>query len=88
LRNASWRAATGTALLSGIGLGEAGYGLTVVADTTSPVYWTLAGVIALALLVAMLIRRIRGVLWALLAVVGTGVIAGAFVVAYNRLGGV
>jgi hypothetical protein len=54
----------------------------------APVYWTLAGVIALALLVAMLIRRIRGVLWALLAVVGTGVIAGAFVVAYNRLGGV
>jgi len=85
----SWlRAATGTALLAGIGVGEAVYGLTVVADTTSPVYWALVGVVALALLVAMLIRRIRGVLWVLLAVVGTGVIAGAFVVVYSSLGGV
>lgn len=88
LRAASWRAATGTALLAGIGVGEAAYGLTVVADTTSPFYWALVGVIALALLVAMLVRRIRGVRWALLAVVGTGVIAGAFVVVYSSLGGV
>lgn len=84
----SWRAATGTALLAGIGVGEAAYGLTVVADTTSPVYWALIGLVGLGLLVAMLIRRIRGVLCALLAVVGTGLIAGAFVVAYGRLGAV
>ncbi len=85
---ASWRAATGTALLAGIGVGEATYGLTAVADTTSPAYWTLIGAVALSLLVVMLLRRIRGAIWALLAVVGTGVIAGAFVVAYGRLGGV
>lgn len=84
----AWKAAAGTALLSGIGLGEGAYGLTMVADTTSPVYWTLVGVIALGLLVAMLIRRIRGVLVALLAVVWTGATAGAFNVAYNALGGV
>lgn len=85
---ASWRMAAGTALLSGIGLGEAVYGLTVVADTTSPVYWSLIALVALALLAVMLIRRIRGVQWMLLAVVGTGVIVGSFVVAYSSLGGV
>lgn len=53
----AWQAAAATALLSDIGLGEATYGLTMVADTTSPVYWTLIGLLALGLLVAMLIRR-------------------------------
>ena len=84
----AWQAAAGTALLSGIGLGEGAYGLTSIANTTSPVYWTLVGVIALGLLVAMLIRRIHGVLMVLLAVVATGAVAGAFVVAYGALGGV
>ena len=83
-----WQAALGTALLAGIGVGEAAYGLTAVADTTSPVYWVLIGSAALALLVAMLLRRIRGVQWKVLAVVGTGLTAGAFVVAYELLGGV
>ena len=84
----SWHAATGTALLAGIGVGEAIYGMTVVADTTSPVYWVLIGTAALALLVVMLVRRIRGAQWQLLAVVGTGMTAGAFVAAYSFLGGV
>lgn len=83
-----WKAAAGTALLSGIGLGEGAYGLTMVADTTSPVYWALVGVMALGLLVAMLIRRLRGVPVALLAVLGAGATAGAFNVAYGALGGV
>jgi hypothetical protein len=39
----SWRPALGTALLAGIGVGEASYGLTTVAGTTSPVYWWLIG---------------------------------------------
>ena len=82
-----WQAALGTALLAGIGVGEAAFGLTAVADTTSPVYWVLIGAAALALLIAMLIRRIRGVPWKLLAVIGTCVTAGAFVVAYGLLGG-
>ena len=79
--------AASTALLSGIGLGEAVYGLTKVADTTSPVYWTLIGVFALGLLGAMLIRRIHDVVGVLVAVLGTGAVAGAFVVAYSALGG-
>lgn len=59
-----------TALLSGIGLGEAAYGLTVASDTTSAVYWTLIGLVALELLVVMLVRRIRGVWKMLLAGAG------------------
>lgn len=82
------RSAMATALLAGIGVGEAVYGLTAVADTTSPVYWVLIGAAAFALLVAMLIRRIRGLLWKLLAVIATCVTAGAFVVTYGLLGGV
>ena len=84
----AWRPALATALLVGIGVGEAVYGLTVVADTTSPVYWVLIGAAALSLLVAMLIRRIYGVWWKLLAVLGTGMTAGSFVVTYELLGGV
>lgn len=83
-----WQAALSTALLAGIGLGEATFGLTTVADTTSPVYWSLIGAASLALLVAMLRRRVRQALWVTLAVVGTAVTAGAFVVAYESLGGV
>ena len=84
---APWRAATGTALLAGIGVGEAAYGLTTVADTTSPVYWVLIGAVALALLGTVLARRVHGVAWSLLAVVGTAVVAGGFVTAYRWLGG-
>lgn len=83
-----WQAALGTALLAGIGVGEAVFGLTTVADTTSPVYWVLIGAAALALLIAMLIRRIGGASWRLLAVIGTCMTAGAFVVAYELLGGI
>lgn len=50
------------------GVGEAVFGLTAVADTTSPVYWVLIGAASHALLVAMLVRRIRGGRWTLLAV--------------------
>jgi hypothetical protein len=84
----AWLAAAGAAFLSGIGLGEAAYGLTTVADTTSPVYWTLVGVVALALLVAMLVRLRDDVRAAMLAVVGAAATAGVFVVAYTALGGV
>lgn len=82
----SWQAATGTALLSGIGVGEAFFGLTAVADTTSPVYWTVIGAVSLGLLAAMPVRRIRGVPAVMLAVVGAGAIAATFVVAYSAMG--
>ncbi|MFI9487248.1 DUF6518 family protein [Promicromonospora sp. NPDC052451] len=88
LRAAGVRAALGTALLAGIGAGEALYGLTVVRETTSPVYWTFIGVAGLALLTVMLVRRIRGAVPVALAVAGTVVVGVAFVAAYSGLGGV
>lgn len=84
--DSEWRAAAGTALLAGIGLGEAFYGLTAVAETTSPVYWSTIGVVALGLLVVMLARRIRSTLARGAAVVGAAAVAGAFLAAYSALG--
>lgn len=88
LRADGARAALGTALLAGVGVGEAWYGLTVVGETTSPVYWTVIGVAGLALLGGMLDRRVRGALPAVLAVGGTVTVGVAFVAAYSGLGGV
>ena len=82
----SWRPALGTALLAGIGLGEAGYGLTTVAATTSAVYWWLLNAVALALLGTMLVHRIHGMLWRLLVVLGSCLTAAAFLAAYRWLG--
>ncbi|MGW2095558.1 DUF6518 family protein [Promicromonospora sukumoe] len=88
---ASWlrvdgvRAALGAALLAGIGVGEAVYGLTIIRETTSPVYWTVIGVAGLALLAGLLGRRVRGALPVALAVGGTAVVAVAFYLAYSSL---
>lgn len=87
LRLTGTRAALAVALLAGIGIGESVYGLTVVRETTSPVYWVLIGVAGLALLTGLLVRRLRGALPVALALGGTAVVAAAFHVAYSRLGG-
>lgn len=86
LRATGVRAALGVALLAGIGVGEGVYGLTVVRETTSPVYWTVIGVAGLVLLAGLLVRRIRGALPVALAVGGTAAVAVAFHVAYTGLG--
>ncbi len=85
LRATGVRAALGTALLAGIGVGESVYGLTVVRETTSPVYWTVIGVAGLALLVGLLVRRVRGTLPVGLAAGGTVLVAAAFCLAYSSL---
>ncbi|MFD7310781.1 DUF6518 family protein [Promicromonospora sp. NPDC059942] len=85
LRATGVRAALGTALLAGIGVGEAAYGLTIIRETTSPVYWTVIGVAGLALLVAQLVRRVRGALPVALAAGGTALVAAAFYLAYSSL---
>ncbi|MFE7507013.1 DUF6518 family protein [Promicromonospora sp. NPDC057488] len=85
LRATGVRAALGTALLAGIGVGEAAYGLTIIRETTSPVYWTLIGVAGLALLTGMLVRRVRGALPVVLAVAGTAAVAATFYAAYSNL---
>lgn len=43
-------AALGAGGLAGLLVGEAGYGLTYIADTTSPVFWTLEMLLGVALL--------------------------------------
>ena len=85
LRADGLRKALGTALLAGIGIGEGIYGLTVVADTTSPVYWTLSIVVGVALLVGSIVRGLRGAVPLIVAVAGTAAVAAAFNVAYSSL---
>ncbi len=85
LRRTGIRAALGTALLAGIFLGEAVYGLTVIAGTTRPEYWLAIGVVGLALLVGMLLRRLRGWLPITIAVAGAAAVALAFNLAYTAL---
>lgn len=87
LRGRDIPAALGVALLSGVGIGDAVYGLTVVRATTSPVYWTLVGVAGLALLVGMLARRIRGVAATAVALGGTAVATGVVLIGYRALMG-
>lgn len=52
-------AAVGSGVLAAVLLVDAIYGLTVVSDTTSPVYWTLAGVLGLILLGAVAVIRLK-----------------------------
>ena len=80
------RAALATALLSGIFLGEAAYGLTVVADTTSPVYWVVIGAVGGILLVGMVSLRVRGWIPIAVAVLGAAAVARAFAATYTALG--
>lgn len=87
LRARGLRAALATAALAGVGVGEGIYGLTVVAGSTSPVYWTVIGVAGVALLTIMLVRRIRGRMPVMCAVAGTVAIAAAFLLTYSSVGG-
>lgn len=88
LRAAPVRAAIGTAVLAGIGIGETVYGLTVIGSTTAATYWVAIGTVASALLVGMVAVRVRDTLPATLAVAGTAVAATAFVLAYSQLGAI
>ncbi len=86
LREHDLRAALATATLSGIAVGEAVYGLTVVDASTSPVYWTLIGLAGLSLLAVMVTRRIQGSVPITLALGCTAVVAAGFLAAYQNLG--
>lgn len=88
LRQAGYRAAAGTALLAGIGIGEGIYGLTSVSDTTGVTYWIISLAAGVLVLAGMLWRRIRGTKPMLLALAGTATVAAAFVIAYRLLGSV
>ena len=86
LRATAVRASLGTALLAGIGLGEAVYGLTIVGETTDPTYWVVIGLVGIALLLGMLARSICGAIPIAVAGGGSAVVATAFVLSYRALG--
>lgn len=85
LRRRPLHAALGAGLLAGLLVGEAVYGLTVVGDTTSPVYWWISGAGGVLLLGAMAFRIRRPGLIVLAAAL-TSSIAAAFLLAYQLLG--
>ena len=88
LRGSGWRLALATSALAGVVIGEAVYGLTVVADTTSPVYWTVVGVLGLALVVVETVRQRSEPVPAAAGVGLTAVVAAVFVGAYRAVGGI
>ncbi len=49
--------ALGSSLIAGVGITDSIYGLTVVADTTSPVYWSIAGVAGAGFLILVAVLR-------------------------------
>jgi hypothetical protein len=76
LRGRGVATAVGTGLLAGVLVSDGIYGLTRVADTTSPVYWTLCLVGAVVLLVGMGSRVPVGLmLAATLAATGVALLA-------------
>lgn len=87
LHRHDWKAATGSALLSGIAVGEGIYGLTVVSETTSPYYWVLMAALGLALL-ALAVTRANTRDIRMGAIAMTAVIAIAFTAAYTTLGSI
>lgn len=75
-----------TGALSGLLIGEGAYGLTVVADTTSPVYWTISIVVGLVGLAWFGCLR-RPLAQAALATGITALAGAAFLGAYQLLPG-
>ncbi|WP_165307345.1 DUF6518 family protein, partial [Agromyces binzhouensis] len=75
LRRRGMQLALGTSVLAGILVGEGVYGLTVVAETTSPVWWWIEIAVGAAVLVAGVLR-VRPWGLALVALTGTVLVAG------------
>ena len=76
------KAAAGVAVLASILVGEAVYGLTVIGDSTSPVYWTVQLVAGFGLIV-VLGARLRSVAAGTLCAALTAAGAAAFYVLYS-----
>lgn len=86
LRRHEWHAALGTGVLAGIAVGESIYGLTVVSATTGTLYWTLVGLIGLALLTWTLTTRTHALQVRLGCLGLTAATAAGFNVAYRISG--
>lgn len=87
LHESRWRAALGTGLLTGIGFGEAVYGVVAISATTGLTYWIVVAALAATLLVVMLVRRIRGILPILVTLAVAVAVALAFLLTFAGFGG-
>ena len=86
LRAAGVRRVLGTSALAGIFVGDGIYGLTTVADTTSPVYWTVIALAGLGLAArAIALSRASAPLVAGV-VIGTAGTAALYLGAFSLLG--
>lgn len=85
LRRSPAEAAVGGGLLAGVLIGEGAYGLTVIADTTSTVFWWAAITVGGVLLVIVAALRHRDIRSMLVLVSLAGLTAVLFVVAYLAL---
>jgi hypothetical protein len=81
-----WRALA-VAPLSAVLLGEGLYGLVVVGETTSPVYWVLQLVLGTGFLALACVRASTGRRWVLLTVLLTLAGAAVFLTGYRALSG-
>lgn len=85
LRRSSTSTTVGGGVLAGILIGEGAYGLTVIADSTSPVFWWAMIAIGCAFLVAVAALRLRDIRSALVMVSIAVLTSSAFVAAYLGL---
>lgn len=79
------RIAAGAALIAGILIGEGAYGLTIIAGSTSPAYWTLQIIVGLAAVLAVSLARLRRAAPVGVCVILTAAVAFAFYIAYSSL---
>jgi hypothetical protein len=80
------RRAAAVALIAGITIGEAAYGLTVISGSTSGTYWTAQAALGAVAVVATITGLRRAPAAAAVCVALTAVVAVAFLVAYSSLG--
>lgn len=83
LRDRGVRSALGAGLLSGIALGDAYHGLTVIADTTGVTYWIIIGTAGVLLAAVVAVRRVRRIRLVALMVALALLIAAGMVLAFG-----
>lgn len=85
LHRGGWRSIIGCGVLAGIALGECAYGLILVLESTGWFYWTVIGIVGIALTTHTAVRRVRAT-WARGVLIGlVAAVAVAFFIAYSSL---